>query len=175
MAYTLIIYLTIIISVLTTLYWYYVRKFSYWSSRGVNCPKPIIFIGTFYFFEFFTKTLNEIINDKYKIYGRIHGGYFGTRPVITVAEPELIKNITTRDFHLFVDRQDFKTNNPMFERSLFNLKGDDWKRMRSLVSSTFSSGKMRKMHPLIEKCVESLMNVMTQTANSNNKKLTPKN
>jgi len=58
----------------------------------------------------------------------------GTRPVLMVGDPELIKNMNIRDFHIFVDRTDMTSGDPLSDRSLFNLFGDEWKKMRSIVS-----------------------------------------
>ena len=57
----------------------------------------------------------------------------GDRPGLKLAEPELIKDINIKDFHIFVDRNDLITGDPMTDRSLFNLFGDEWKKMRSIV------------------------------------------
>ncbi|CAG2184116.1 unnamed protein product, partial [Oppiella nova] len=38
--------------------------------------------------------------------------------------------------------------------------GDEWKTMRSIISPTFSSGKMRSMHPIIIDCVHRLDNYL---------------
>ncbi|CAG2101452.1 unnamed protein product [Medioppia subpectinata] len=75
---------------------------------------------------------------------------------LIVADPELINTMNTRDFHLFVDRTAWKSGDPLNDRSLFQLMGDEWKAMRSVISPTFSSGKMRAMHPLIIDCVHRL-------------------
>ena len=50
-----------------------------------------------------------------------------------INDPELIKDMNVRDFHHFVDHDDFKTGDPFQDRSLFNLMGDEWKKMRSIV------------------------------------------
>ena len=59
--------------------------------------------------------------------------FIGDRPGLILAEPEIIKDINIKDFHLFVDRNDLVTGDPMQDRSLLNLFGDDWKKMRSIV------------------------------------------
>jgi len=62
-----------------------------------------------------------------------------------VGDPALIKNILVKDFHLFTDRSNTRKATDAINRSnLFRLTGDDWKRVRSIVSPAFSSGKMRK-------------------------------
>jgi len=58
----------------------------------------------------------------------------GTRPVLMIGEPELIKEMNIKDFHIFVDHNDITTGDTLNDRSLFNLFGDDWKKMRSIVS-----------------------------------------
>ncbi|CAG2116153.1 unnamed protein product [Medioppia subpectinata] len=82
--------------------------------------------------------------------------FMGTRPILVVSDPELIKDMNIKNFHHFVDHMDTKSGDPLNDRSLFNLMGDEWKAMRSVISPTFSSGKMRAMHPLIIDCVHRL-------------------
>ncbi|CAG2100139.1 unnamed protein product [Medioppia subpectinata] len=54
-------------------------------------------------------------------------GFVFSRPVLIVADPELIKDMNIRDFHNFVDHNDVKSGDPLNDRSLFNLMGDEWK------------------------------------------------
>jgi len=54
--------------------------------------------------------------------------------MLVINEPELIKNINIKDFHMFVDRNDFTTGDTLNDRALINLFGDEWKKMRSIVS-----------------------------------------
>jgi hypothetical protein len=39
-----------------------------------------------------------------------------------------------KDFHIFVDNNDLTSGDPLNDRQLFNLFGDEWKKMRSIVS-----------------------------------------
>ncbi|CAG2116475.1 unnamed protein product [Medioppia subpectinata] len=133
---------------------YFTRTFNYWSSRGIPGPKPVVLLGTIW--QVFTKSIPELSMHNYQLYGKVYGVFFGTRPMLVVADPELIKEINIRDFHNFVDHNDIKTGDPLQDRSLFNLMGDEWKAMRSVISPTFSSGKMRAMHPIITDCVHRL-------------------
>ncbi|CAG2169563.1 unnamed protein product, partial [Oppiella nova] len=74
-------------------------------------------------------------------------------------DPELIKQILVKDFHLFPDRSKFgRSDDPIRSRFLVSLTGDDWKRVRSIVSPTFTSGKMKKMYPMIKECLTDFMN-----------------
>ena len=40
---------------------------------------------------------------------------------------------------------------------MFSSRGDDWKRLRSIASPTFTSGKMKKMFPSIRECVDNFL------------------
>ena len=62
-------------------------------------------------------------------------GFFGSKPFLIISDPQLIKEMNIRDFHIFTDRDDLVTGDQLNDRSLFNLKGDEWKGMRSIVSS----------------------------------------
>ncbi|XP_054155732.1 cytochrome P450 3A11-like [Oppia nitens] len=74
--------------------------------------------------------------------------------MVSVGEPELLKQILVKDFHLFTDRKDRLADHPVISKNLFNSTGDDWRRYRSILSPTFSSGKMRQMFPIIRECLD---------------------
>ena len=62
----------------------------------------------------------------------------GNKPVLAISDPQLIKDILIKDFHKFVDRSDMKMTEELQQRSLFNMKGNEWKNMRSIVSQTIN-------------------------------------
>jgi cytochrome P450 family 3 subfamily A len=64
--------------------------------------------------------------------------FMGTRPILIVADPQLIKDMNIKDFHIFVDHNDITAGDPLSDRSLFNLFGDEWKKLRSIVRLFYS-------------------------------------
>ena len=66
---------------------------------------------------------------------------------LVVNEPELIKDIFTKDFHIFPDHKRFHlSRSDKVNKMLFFMPGDqDWKRVRSIVSPAFTSGKLKAM------------------------------
>ena len=62
-----------------------------------------------------------------------------------IADPNIIRDINIKDFNVFVDRDDLITNDPMQDRNLFSMKGNDWKNMRSIVIGLYckSNAKCR--------------------------------
>lgn len=87
---------------------------------------------------------------------RYCGVYQTTIPTLMLRDPELIKQITVKDFDHFVDHRSFvpESIDPVWTKNLFALKGDIWREMRSTLSPTFTSSKMRSMFVLMEKAAQ---------------------
>jgi cytochrome P450 family 6 len=77
--------------------------------------------------------------------------------VLRVADPELIKTILVKDFHLFPDRRARSSLHPIMRKNLVDLTGSEWRRVRGVISPTFTSGKMKRMYPLIRECLKDFM------------------
>jgi len=91
--------------------------------------------------------------------------FSGHKPVLSVADPELIKQILVKDFHLFRNRQKQKVSHPITGKNLAVARDEQWKRVRSIVSPTFTSGKMKKMFPLMRSCTQEFVEALEQYAN----------
>ncbi len=94
--------------------------------------------------------------------------FSGHKPVLGIAEPELIKQILVKDFHYFRNRPKVKAMNPISRIDLVNQKDEEWKRLRSIASPTFTSGKMKKMYPLMTKCAQEFVEALKNEAISQN-------
>lgn len=69
-----------------------------------------------------------------------------------------------KDFHLFVNRRRQKFDDPILDNAMFGTQDDHWKKLRSIISPTFSSGKMKKMFHLVEESVDSCEEVLEKAA-----------
>ena len=88
--------------------------------------------------------------------GKILGWYRGPRPAIWVTNPEFIKEVFIKESETFIDR-------PMLDQSdniphLIMLRGSRWKQVRSTLTPTFSSVKMKKMSTIMVDCIGILIN-----------------
>ncbi|CAG2117164.1 unnamed protein product, partial [Medioppia subpectinata] len=136
---------------------YLSRGLNHWSKRGIKGPRPIPIFGNLLDFFIIPQPIQEL--KWFKNYGKIYGHFLGKTAILTISDPKLIKNVLVKDFHLFPDRSKFaQTKDPIMSRNLTQLTGDDWKRVRSIVSPTFTSGKMKKMYPRIKECLNDFMN-----------------
>ncbi|CAG5046105.1 unnamed protein product [Parnassius apollo] len=96
--------------------------------------------------------------------GKPYGGIFeGRRPTLYIFDPDLIKAIAIRDFEHFVDRNSIDSNEPRYlKRSLINLKGSEWKIIRSAITPAFSSARLKNMFPLIQQSADQMVKFLQQ-------------
>ncbi|GFY79559.1 cytochrome P450 3A21 [Trichonephila inaurata madagascariensis] len=87
------------------LYWYSTRNFDFWKKRGVVYAKPIPFFGNT--LELLWKPLNEIELERYFRLGRIYGHFEGNRPVLSVADPKVLREILVKEFPSISSRRVF--------------------------------------------------------------------
>ncbi|KAH9644881.1 hypothetical protein HF086_007969 [Spodoptera exigua] len=153
------------LTILSSLYLYYTSTFNFFEKRGIPYRKPVIFVGNLgprlrgkqSFHEFQLEVYNYFKGNRF-------GGIFeGRRPLLTILDPDLIKAITIRDFDHFTDRMAMNAKEPKFwSRSLLNLKGSEWKAVRSTLTPVFSSSRLRNMLPLIELCSKQMVQFLHQ-------------
>ncbi|XP_073956995.1 cytochrome P450 9e2-like [Choristoneura fumiferana] len=157
----LILFLTIIFS----LFMYYTNTFEFFEKKGVKFMKPLPVVGNFGARLLAKKSFHQFQYDVYQFFkGSPYGGIFeGRRPVLYVFDTELIKAVTIRDFDHFVDRNTFSTNEPRYlSQSLLNLKGSEWKGVRSKLTPAFSSARLKNMLPMIEVCSQQMVEFLRQ-------------
>ncbi|XP_054161002.1 uncharacterized protein LOC128959081 [Oppia nitens] len=147
-----------LLAVVPLIYWYTIRNHGYWKKLGIKGPRPFPILGTT---AYMTRTPRQLLAMKWqKQYGKIYGGFDGNTPLLVVTQSELIKDVLVKDFNIFIDRAKNQRNHPILSRHLVRETGDDWKRIRSIVSPTFSSGKMKKMYPTIKQCLNNFVDAL---------------
>ncbi|CAG2178366.1 unnamed protein product, partial [Oppiella nova] len=78
---------------------YLTRNFNHWSKKGVKGPKPIPGFGNI-LSPFLTEQI-ILEKDWIKKYGKIYGTFEANKPILTIADPALIKQIMATDSHVF--------------------------------------------------------------------------
>lgn len=79
-------------------------------------------------------------------------------PVYFVRDVDLIRQITIKDFDHFEDRDSFliPKSDTLLGNSLLLLTGKKWHDMRSTLSPSFTSSKMRQMFELVVECADDM-------------------
>ncbi|KAH9395143.1 hypothetical protein TYRP_005214 [Tyrophagus putrescentiae] len=156
--------LVLILSGLLGLYYLRIKKkYSYWSDRGVPGPRPSFF-GMGNLFAVFGDRPEVAEVRLWQQYGPVYGVYLGFDPVLTIADVDLIQQVMVKDFGHFINRQELKTYHKLFNHNLFFAEDDEWKRIRSIASPSFTSGKLRSMAPLMNRCIEKLVTYFNSVA-----------
>ncbi|CAG2167622.1 unnamed protein product [Oppiella nova] len=128
------------------------RRFTYWSRKGVPGPNFVEYDGFFTIHHEYTlKAIQK--------YGRVYGSYSLVGKALVVCDPNLLRDIMVKDFNVFPDHKHFHTGSSKLDKSLFFMPGDDdWKRVRSILSPVFTSGKLRAMMAHISDISDSFVN-----------------
>ncbi|GFR33569.1 cytochrome P450 3A24 [Trichonephila clavata] len=94
---------------------------------------------------------------RWKKYGRIFGHFEGNRPLLSVADPQLLRQIFVKDFHAFPERRSIATGDEIVDKMMSSTTGEDWKRIRTIVTPTFTTGKLKRMMSIFQECAETLV------------------
>lgn len=139
----------------------------YWKQRGISGPVEGLWTQMKALYSFSNKPQHLVQMQNYRKYGRIYGIFFGLNPQLSVAEPHILRKILVKDFNMFHNRKIFLTGNPLVDNMLTILRDDDWKRIRCIVSPTFTSSRMRKMSHLVKECAEKFVTSLKKIVNEN--------
>ncbi|GIY24665.1 cytochrome P450 3A29 [Caerostris darwini] len=144
--------------------WSSSKDYDIWEKKGVPYVKPKPFFGSV--LDNIKKPLHETEVDNYKKFGRLYGSFVGSRPYLSVGDPEHLRNILVKDFQFFSNRQGLKTGDKITERMLQLLEGEDWKRVRTIVTPTFTTGKIKRMMSIFTSCSKVLVENFRKYAKS---------
>ncbi|XP_076040658.1 cytochrome P450 6k1-like [Oratosquilla oratoria] len=153
----MLVVLTLVVTLVVLFLGYCHHRQQYWQYKGVYVPPMVPVLGHIYLlFSRKTNVCTIIMEYLMKSKAPYMGWYEGLRPTLVVQDFTVLKNILVKDFDHFVDRRPFDLGNSgekAFREMLFSLSGEKWKGLRSTITPTFTSGKLKGTFPLIEaKC-----------------------
>lgn len=143
--------------VFAILYQCVIRYWNYFNVRGIKYVRGWPILGTHYKMLLGKQPQTHAFEDIYHAYPdeSFVGMYeVGGSPVYVIRDPELIKKVTIKDFDHFVNhRFDVsEKSDPLLGRTMFIMKDQMWKDMRSTLSPAFTGSKMRLMLDLVTEC-----------------------
>ncbi|XP_065206696.1 uncharacterized protein LOC135836046 [Planococcus citri] len=153
------------ISAVLYVYWFFKKAHKLFDQCNIPNPKPHWFFGNMKDVVMKKKTIWDAYRDVYEQHpsDRFFGVYSLHTPTVVIRDPELIKTVLVKDFSHFHDRGlPVDTEAEPMSRHLLNMAGDEWKNLRIKLTSTFTSGKMKMMFPLLKKCAEDIKPVLTK-------------
>lgn len=160
----LLSYVSIIIIIITSWYFYRKNKQNQLRRYGIDGPSEHWFWGN----------LHQISHQEIKPfrewrkkYGRIFSWYIGTRPQITITDIELLSQIQIKEFDNFYMRAfhqvkgEFEVN-PDFSLISESMSLKRWRQQRALLSPGFSSSKLRASVPMITEALETMLRLLEE-------------
>ncbi|CAF1072972.1 unnamed protein product [Brachionus calyciflorus] len=124
----------------------------YFSKLKIPGPRPLPILGNFY--DVIKRGLPYNDLALIKKYGRTIGYFEGTTPVVLTADSKFIKSILIKDFKTFANRKLIGAANiAPFNKFVSLMKDDEWKSVRAILSTMFTSGKLKSMSKLMNECV----------------------
>jgi len=166
----LLLVLTIVCLLAYKIYKWLTLYKDYFERRGIQHLKPTFAIGNtggMYFRKYRT---TDFLQNLYKKFPnkKIFGMFDFRQPFFFLRDPEIIKQLTVKDFDHFQDRCMFidDADDMIFGKSLPMLRGRNWRDMRATFSPAFTVSKMRQLIALILETSTSMVDYVTKRVES---------
>lgn len=87
------------------------------------------------------------------------------RPIYVLRDPELYKHIAIKNFDSFVDHRFIiePQMDSLMGNTLFLMRGEKWRRMRTTLTPAFTGSKLRHMFELVRDCAVEAKNYLIET------------
>lgn len=132
----------------------------YWERKNIPDLKPsLAFLKEKYMYERIGRFYK-----KFKSEGRDYFGvYVFTKPILILINPNLIKDVLTKDFQHFNDHGLYynEQDDPL-SAHLFTFSGEKWRKLRTKLTPTFTSGKMKLMFQTLIECSNQLIKTVKE-------------
>jgi len=154
------------------LYWICTRRFDFFAKQGIPYEKPSFPFGSSNAKEvmmgresFWRTDVALAESERFKD-EKVFGYFMMGQPTTIINDEELAKHILVKDFDHFTDLRQFgyqsETKDGQLVKFMFtNMSGDKWKKVRSMLSGVFTSGKLKTMTHHIVKAADQMQDRLT--------------
>lgn len=139
-----------LLAIIIVIFAYYVYNLlanNIFRQNQIPGPVPIPLLGEF--LNIILKGLYKNDMDLVQKYGNIIGVYEGPNPTILLSDLELLRKVLIKDSQAFVNRRSVEGVMGPLEHGLTQLKNEQWKNARTIVSPAFSAAKLKAMYSLM--------------------------
>ncbi|XP_073320206.1 cytochrome P450 3A30-like [Pagrus major] len=147
------------------------KTYQTFEKLGIPGPKPFMYFGT-------VGRHNPVyfLDDKAcaQKYGKVWGSYEFKKPVLAVTDPDMLKTILVKEcLTYFTNRRNFSLNGELYD-AVTIAEDDHWRRLRSILSPNFTSGRIKEMFSAMKHHSHKLTTCLQSKAH-NNEVITMKN
>ncbi|KAM9362463.1 cytochrome P450 3A40-like [Symphorus nematophorus] len=152
---------TLLVALITLFCVYVYWPYGTFKRMDIPGPKPVPFFGTMLAYR---KGFTNFDMNCSKEYGKTWGIYDGRQPVLCITDPAMIKTVLIKEcYSLFTNRRNFRLNGPLYD-AVSIAEDDQWKRIRSVLSPSFTSGRLKEMFDIMKHHSANLVSSMKKTA-----------
>lgn len=155
---------------LLILYKWATKNYDFFEKIGIPYDKPFPLLGSQKDMILRRVSMYDNINSLYQRFDTKIFGLFDQRtPIFGIRDPGLVKQITVKDFDHFLNHRTVfdDRDGGLFGNSLFVMRNDKWKDMRSTLSPVFTGSKMRQMFVLINEVAKESMDFLKEKSKGN--------
>uniref|UniRef100_A0A665TZK5 unspecific monooxygenase n=1 Tax=Echeneis naucrates TaxID=173247 RepID=A0A665TZK5_ECHNA len=135
---------TLLVAFITLLLVYIYWPYGTFKKMGIPGPKPLPFFGTMLSYRKGITTFDEECFNKY---GKTWGIFDGRQPVLCITDPGMIKTVLIKEcYSLFTNRRNLRLNGQLYD-AVSIAEDDQWRRIRSVLSPSFTSGRLKEVRP----------------------------
>lgn len=165
----LLLVLLVICTLAAYIYIWQKNLYKTWSDLGIVQARAIFPIGSVRLSRHFAYNINGFYM-QFKNKTDVIGTYNAIRPALIVVNLDLIKQILVKDFHYFQARGFYhnEKDDPI-SGNLFLIDGPKWRALRTKLTPTFTSGKMKIMCPIVTDIGKRFKEVMDHKIESGEK------
>lgn len=118
--------------------------------------------GPFLFHKF---NFMKLDYERFEKHGKIYGAYIMSTPWVFTSDPDIIKQITIKDFdHFHGHMAEFPEQK---YRSLDTTAGEEWREIRKGLSPIFTSGKIKGMTSMVNWGVDNMLDYLEKKVEEN--------
>ncbi|XP_040917720.1 cytochrome P450 3A27-like [Toxotes jaculatrix] len=135
--------------------------YGFFKKVGIRGPKPLPFFGTLLEYR---KGVHNFDTQCFQKYGKIWGFYDGRQPALAVMDTAMIKAILVKEcYSVFTNRRDVGLNGPLRD-AVSVVEDEEWRRIRSILSPSFTSGRLKEMYTIMLKHSSNLVKNLHEKA-----------
>nr|XP_053635289.1 cytochrome P450 3A40-like [Cherax quadricarinatus] len=139
------------------------RQHAVFSQLGIPYVKPHIIYGSNDVLRKPGILVTDFIGQYIQKYGKVFGFYIGSKPMLVVADLDLIRQVLVKDFHNFSNRPKLVVRAQPVVDTVVGLRDQRWKDVRSVLAPTFSMVKMKCMAGIMNQKIDELLTIIAET------------
>ncbi|XP_046425765.1 probable cytochrome P450 6a13 [Neodiprion virginianus] len=160
----------VLVGVAAVVYMLIRRQFTYWERKGVPYIKLESYLGTYADVINKKKSVPEMLKE---LFGKLKGERFGgvweiLSPRLFLVDPDVLRDIMVKNFDSWTSRgMTFNPEVDPLSQHVAMLDGKMWKGVRTKLTPTFTSARLKHMHYLLLECAKDLEKYLDSLAQKN--------